>query len=216
MLSEQKESTQMPSEKIRQIWLESMLPEVAFSGWIDSVATKAAEEAGLDVDQQALGAPSGVIDLIEQFFKDAEMEAKLRFEEIDFTGFSVRDRVATGTMEWLRVLENDKEAVRRAISWGMLPWRLEQPLQRLWRVSDMIWTAAGDTSTDYNQYSKRGLLAMALPSIILHWIEHDDPVELREFVDRQINRASTFGRKSSALPKHIWECISAFGGKKES
>lgn len=216
MVSEQKESTQMPSEKIRQIWLESMLPEVAFCGWIDSVATKAAEEAGLDAGQQALGAPSGVIDLIEQFFKNAETEAKLRIEEIDFTGFSVRDRVATGTMEWLRALENDKEAVRRAISWGMLPWRLEQPLQRLWRVSDMIWTAAGDTSTDYNQYSKRGLLAMALPSIILHWIEYDDPVELREFVDRQINRASTFGRKSSAFPRQIWECISAFGGKKES
>ena len=214
MEDKQQDMSEIPSVKIREAWLSSMLPEVAFNGWMDSVATESAQKAGLDADQQALGAPSGVIDLIDHFFERAEMLAKRRLQEIDLSELSVRDKVTTGTLEWLRALENDKEAVRRAISWGALPWRLSQPLQRLWQVSDMIWKEAGDQSTDYNQYTKRGLLAMALPSIVLHWLEHDDPEELREFVNRQINRASTFGRRSSEIPRRIRECISSFGKKK--
>lgn len=211
MKEEQQEMSGTPSAKIREKWVDAMLPEVAFSGWTDSVALKSAEKVGIDDDQQALGAPSGVIDLIEHFFERAERLAKQNLEGMDLSDMRVRDKVSIGTLEWLRALENDKEAVRRAVSWGILPWRSGQPLQRLWRVSDMIWTVAGDTSTDYNQYTKRGLLAMALPSIVLHWLEHDDPEELKDFVDRQLNRASTLGRGSSEIPKRIWDCISSFG-----
>ena len=211
MNNEQHDMSEIPSAKIRDTWLDSMLPEVAFSGWTDSVALKSAVNVGLDADQQALGAPSGVIDLIEHFFERAERIARQRLEEMDLSDMRVRDKVSLGTMEWLRALENDKEAVRRAVSWGVLPWRMSQPLQRLWQVSDMIWTLAGDTSTDYNQYTKRGLLAMAMPSIVLHWLEHDDSEELREFVDRQLNRASTVGRSGSEIPKRIWDCISSLG-----
>lgn len=206
--------TEIPSIKVKDVWLDSLLPEVAFDGWSEAVATKAAGNAGLGADEQALGAPSGVIDLIDHFFDKAEDTARQRLVDMDFSDLSVRDKVTTGTLEWLRALEDNKEAVRRAMSWGVLPWRFEQPIGRLGKVADMIWTSAGDTSKDYNRYTKRGLLALTLPSIIIHWLDHDDPVELKEFVERQINRASGFGRRSAEFPKRVWECLSSFGERK--
>ena len=56
-------------------------------------------------------------------------------------------------------------AVRRAAARGFLPWGAGPALQRSWKVADMVWTAAGDTSEDYNRYSKRGLLAGVIPLV---------------------------------------------------
>lgn len=195
--------TTPPSVLLRRRWLDALLPEVVFDGWSEVAATAAAEKAGLSPGEQALAAPRGVIDLLEGFFDEAEERAGQALKAKDMTGMRVPDKVKQGVLAWLAELEPHREAVRRAAARGFLPWGAGPALQRSWKVADMVWTAAGDTSEDYNRYSKRGLLASVLPAIVLHWADNPSSEDLESFIDRRLSHASGVGRMAGRFVKPL-------------
>lgn len=193
--------TTPPSVMLRRRWLEALLPEVVFEGWTEAAAATAADRAGLSEGERALAAPRGVIDLLDGFFDAAEAEARETLAGEDFNGLRVPEKVKRGVLAWLAALEPNREAVRRAASRGFLPWGAGPALQRSWKVADMIWTAAGDASEDYNRYSKRGLLASVIPAIVLHWADNPSPEDLESFIDRRLSHASGLGRTAGRFVK---------------
>lgn len=194
-----------PSEILRRRWLAELLPEVAFEGWSEAAAQAAAGRAGLSEGEQALAAPQGVVNLIDALFDAAEAEARAALAAVDMTAMRVPDKVKRGVLAWLAALEPNREAVRRAASRGFLPWSAGPALQRTWKVADMIWTAAGDASEDYNRYSKRGLLAAVLPAIVLYWADHPAPENLDGFVSRRLANASGIGQRAGRIVKPVLE-----------
>lgn len=191
--------TRSPSNLLRDKWLEAFLPEVAFDGWTGRAARHAANAAGLSEAEQALAAPSGVPDLIAHFFNTAQEHACTAIETADLSTLRVHEKVAFGVRAWLDAMETDREAVRRAVNWGALPWRAGAPAQRAWSVADMIWTAIGDTSQDYNRYTKRGLLASALPSIVLNWLDETDSEAIDAHIASRLKRAMQFGQAGAKI-----------------
>jgi ubiquinone biosynthesis protein COQ9 len=192
-----------PSETLRRRWLDALLPEVVFEGWTEAAARAAAVRAGLTEGEQALAAPQGVIDLIDAYFDAAEAAARKTLEAQDLSGLRVPEKVKRGVLAWLAALEPEREAVRRAASRGFLPWGAGPAVQRTWKVADMIWTAAGDTSEDYNRYSKRGLLAAVLPGIVLYWADNPLPEDLDAFIARRLANASGIGQSAGRLVKPV-------------
>jgi len=61
-------------------------------------------------------------------------------------------------------------------------------LRLLYNTVDAIWYAAGDTSTDWNFYSKRALLAAVYAATQLYWFEDRSPgaEETRGFLERRL------------------------------
>ena len=53
---------------------------------------------------------------------------------------------------------------------------------------DTIWRACGDTSTDFNFYSKRIILAGVFSTTLLYWLsdESEDYADTWRFLDRRI------------------------------
>ena len=194
-----------PSILLRRRWLAELLPDVAFEGWSEAAAKRAAARAGLTQGEQALAAPQGVVNLIDTFFDDAEEAARAALAGEDLGAMRVPDKVKRGVLAWLAALEPNREAVRRAASRGFLPWTAGPALQRTWKVADMIWTAAGDASEDYNRYSKRGLLAAILPAIILYWADNPAPEDLDGFVTRRLANVSGIGRRAGQVVKPVFE-----------
>ena len=192
-----------PSLLLRRRWLAELLPDVAFEGWSEAAARLAAGRAGLTEGEQALAAPQGVVNLIDTFFDDAEEAARATLAGEDLSALRVPDKVKRGVLAWLAALEANREAVRRAASRGFLPWSAGPALQR--KVADMIWTAAGDASEDYNRYSKRGLLAAVLPAIILYWSDNPAPEDLDGFVTRRLANVSGIGRRAGQVAKPVLE-----------
>ncbi len=194
-----------PSEILRRRWLAELLPEVAFEGWTDAAARAAAARAGLTDGEQALAAPQGVLNLIDAFFNAAEAEAREALAGEDLSAMRVPEKVKAGVLAWLAALEPNREAVRRAASRGFLPWGAGPALQRTWKVADMVWTAAGDASEDYNRYSKRGLLAAVLPGIVLYWADHPAPEDLDGFITRRLANVSGIGQRAGRIVKPVLE-----------
>lgn len=197
--------TEPPSALLRRRWLAELLPDVAFEGWTQAAATAAAGRAGLTDGEQALAAPQGVLDLIDGFFDTAESDARAALAGVDMGSLRVPERVKAGVLAWLEALDPNREAVRRAASRGFLPWGAGPALQRTWKVADMIWTAAGDQSEDYNRYSKRGLLAAVLPAIVLYWADHPAPEDLDAYITRRLADVSGIGQRAGRFVKPVLE-----------
>jgi len=182
-----------PRQKLQEKWLEALLPLVADMGWTAPALKAAAEEAGLVAADQALAAPDGADSLIEAFLARGDRAMLAAIEAADLPAMRVRDRVAMSVMAWLDALSDHKPAFRRALGRGLMPFRVPRATERTWELADAVWTGIGDTSTDYNKYTKRGLLASILPPVTLYWLNQDDDTKVRAFLDRRIDTVMRVG-----------------------
>ncbi|HRQ61979.1 MAG TPA: COQ9 family protein, partial [Alphaproteobacteria bacterium] len=120
-------------------------------------------------------------------------------------GMRVRDKVRAGVAARLSTLAPYKEAVRAASSFWARPSHAFHAGRILWRTADRIWVWAGDTSSDYNHYTKRGLLSGILASTTLAWLapeNDDDPAmpKTLDFLDRRIDNALSVGQLAGRFP----------------
>lgn len=202
-----------PSEKLRDSWLKALLPLVSDGGWTPEIARKAAHDAELSAGEQNLAAPNGVTDLIDHFFDRA---GDLMLETLvtrDLSALRTHERVAAGLRAWLDALEPNKDAVRKAANIGLLPWGAGAAARRVWRVADTIWEAAGDTATDYNRQTKRALLSLVIPSVVMKWLDTQDQQEVDRHIETRLTQAMNIGQAGSKILKPVLEVFEALRGK---
>jgi ubiquinone biosynthesis protein COQ9 len=191
----------MEDQATGEALLLSALPDVPFDGW--SQATIAAAGRRLDLDAAAVASlfPGGVRDVVALFSRWADRRMLEALAGRDLAAMKVRDRVATAVRARLEALAPHREAVRRALAVLALPQNLGLGLRLLYETVDAIWYAAGDTSTDFNFYTKRALLSGVYAATTLFWLEDRSPgmEETHAFLDRCINDVMAIPRYGSKL-----------------
>ena len=87
-----------------------------------------------------------------------------------------------------------REAVRSALSVLAMPQNLALAARIGWRSANLMWRLAGDTSTDFNHYTKRMTLGAVYGSTLLAWL--DDQTEgwtdTAAFLERRIDDVMKF------------------------
>lgn len=196
-----------PSMKLRDRWLDALLPDAAESGWNAASFRRSAKAAGLTDGECALAAPNGVTDLVDHFFDRSanQMLADLTPEAL--SELRMHERVAACLLGWLDAMAPHKGAVRTAAGRGLTPWGAGGATKRVWATADAIWTACGDTATDYNRYTKRGLLSAVIPSIVLHWLDADDRAGVEAFIARRLQHAMQLGRTGGRIVGPILDVV---------
>lgn len=197
-----------PSETIRSRWLDALLPRIEAEGWSELAMKQAAEEAGITQGEQALAAPGGISDLREAFFDRAEAETRATVDAAELEEMRVHERVAFAVRAWLDELKAHRAAVRRASAYGFTPFGAGDAAQRCWSVADTVWDAIGDTSEDYNFYTKRALLASAIPSIVIYWQTAPSDADLDGFIARRLKTAMTLGRRGGQVLGPVLDAFS--------
>ena len=194
------------TEKTTQIKDEillSLLPDVPFDGWTMAAAQAAAMRAGYGGDMARAVFPGGRTDLVAHFSDWLDQQMLARLSDVDTEALRVRDRIKTAVMARLQVMQEYREAEKLALSFWTLPSRSVKAGKLVWRTADRIWNWAGDTATDYNRYTKRGLLSGVISATTLAWI-NDDSETLRmteSFLDRRIENVMQFGRLLGKIKK---------------
>lgn len=199
--------SETPSAELRSKWLDALLPRVPTEGWSQMTARAAAADAGLSAGEQALAAPGGVRDLLETFFDWAEVETRKTIAVEDLSDRRIHERVAFGVRTWLDTLAPHRDAVRRASARAIWPFSAGDAAQRCWSVADMVWEAIGDTSDDYNRYTKRGLLSAVIPPIIAYWLTAPDSDALDKFIATRLRRAMWVGKTGGRFVKPVLEAF---------
>jgi ubiquinone biosynthesis protein COQ9 len=168
--------------------LEAILPDIVFDGW--SARALRAAGAKLDLDAESIAAivPGGVDELALWLddWADRRMEAALAAQ--DLAGMRTSQRIIAGVRTRLEILAPYREAVRRAITRKMTPFGIGHAAHAVYHTVDTIWHAAGDTSVDFNFYTKRGLLAAVYSGTVLYWLDDNSEghADTWSFLERRI------------------------------
>lgn len=189
--------------RLRAELMGAILPHVPFDGWSEPAFRAAVADLGLDSALARLACPRGAVDLAVEYHRAADRrlaEALGRAEAAgEFDGLKFREKIAAAVK--LRLGLVDVELVRRAASVFALPQNAAMGAALMWESADVIWRALGDTSEDYNWYSKRLTLSGVLSATVLFWIGDDSAgqAESWAFLDRRIEGVMQFEKVKGAL-----------------
>lgn len=185
-----------PSDTIRDTILLQALPDIVFDGWTWDVAQAAAEKTGYDKTMAKAVFPGGLSDFVAHLSDWADRQMLESLGPLEMGDMRVRDRIHLGVMTRLEILQPWREAVRRALTYWSVPTRSLQAARIVWKSADRIWVLAGDTATDYNHYTKRGLLGGVISATTLAWLNDDseDLAATEAFLDRRIGNVMQLGK----------------------
>jgi len=181
--------------------LEAALPHVAFDGWTPRLMREAAATAGIDHNEMRLAFPDGVLDLVDYFLADGDRRMGDALAKDDLAAMKVRARITHAVRTRLEVDAPHREAMRRAVTMLALPTSGTRGPRTLYRTVDAIWRAAGDTSTDFNFYTKRATLAGVWSAVTLYWLSDHSPgfADTWGFLDARIEDVMRFERAKATV-----------------
>jgi len=189
------------AEERRRI-LEAALGHAAFDGWAGALA-RAVADCGYDRAMAARAFPGGTAELIAFYMAESDRAMQAVLEQRDLAELRIRERVATVVRTRLEAVAGQREAIRRAVAFQLLPGQNARALRGLYRTVDAIWRACGDTATDFNFYTKRGLLAGVYASTLLFWLndKSEDFADTWAFLDRRIEQVMTIQKATGRLSR---------------
>ena len=197
----------MSLEDTRDELLEAMLPHVPFTGWSGQSLDAAAEDLGLSADEALLAFPGGERELAAHYFDWTDRRMIEALDPRQLIRMKVRERVAAVVRTRLEQKAGHKEAVRRLTAFLALPPNAPLGARCTWHSVSEIWYAAGDNATDWNWYSKRGLLLAVYTSTFLFWLNDssEDHEYTWEFLDRRIDDVMRIQGVRSNLDRVVGE-----------
>ncbi len=175
--------------------LLAALPHVAFDGWSVKALAAGAADAGLGRQDLLHAFPDGVADAIAHWSQWADRRAVEAMESADVAHMRTHQRVAMGVWARLEAMGRWREAARKATAWLAAPRNAPLASRLTYRTCDAIWRAAGDVSTDFNFYTKRGLLGGVVLSTTLYWLRDNSEGNqaTSAFLDRRIAEVLRIG-----------------------
>ena len=178
-----------PLEQLRRRLALAVGENAVFDGWTRAAVDAAAQQLAIDPVQARLAMPktqSGMIDLYIQEV-DRALEAYFTLERLQ--KLKIREKIRSIVWRRLEIMGPAREAVRRALAVLAMPQNVPLALRMSWRTSDLMWRIAGDTSTDFNHYTKRLTLSAVYGSTLLVWLDDQSEgwKETAAFLDRRID-----------------------------
>jgi ubiquinone biosynthesis protein COQ9 len=198
-------------QQVRQAVLAAALPHAAFDGFTDKVLQQAGTEAGVAKAELVRLFENGPTSLVEFYSTHTDAQMEKRLGQMDLKAMKIRERIATAVKTRLVILKPHKEAARRAAAFLSLPMHAALGARLMYHTVDSMWRAAGDTSTDFNFYTRRGILAGVYGSTAVRWFndtsEDEKPTE--EFLAARIENVMQF-EKFKAKAKEALSNFPAF------
>ncbi|MBU6449931.1 MAG: COQ9 family protein [Rhodospirillales bacterium] len=182
--------------------IDALAQNAAFDGWTVKALRMALAGLGRNPEEAALAFPAGGAEMISAYFKlgDERMIAAQRGQMAD-VGLTKRVRAAVAAR--LELMNGEKEAVRRAMAWLVLPGNAPRLAKIIARMADAVWFAAGDKSADMSWYSKRAILGAVLSVTLFYWLGDSsmDSGKTLAFLDRRLAGVGRFGKLKAKLPR---------------
>ena len=178
-----------PLEQIRERLALAIGENAVFDGWTQAAVDAAAGSAGVHLDQARLAVPKDQAGKIDLYIRGVDRALADWFTPQRLERLKIREKIRSIVWKRLEIQAPAREAVRRALSILAMPQNVPAALKIGWRTSDLMWRIAGDTSTDYNHYTKRMMLGGVYASTLLVWLDDQTEgwAETASFLDRRID-----------------------------
>ena len=175
-------------QAIRDRILVAALAHVAFDGWTQRTLKAGVKDAGMSPDMALRAFAGGIPDLVDHWADWADRRMLDDLAAQDLAAMRIRDRITAAVKARLQVMDPHPEAARRLFAYLALPPNAPLAARLTWRTVDVMWYAAGDDASDFNYYTKRGLLAPVYTTTALCWLADtsDGHADTWAYLDRRI------------------------------
>lgn len=183
-----------PLERLRRELSLAVGEHAVFDGWSRAAVDSAAGQLGIDPVQARLAMPKTPAGLIDCYTGQVDRALEAWFTPERLQGLKIREKIRALVWRRLEIMGPAREAVRRALAILAIPQNLALGMLISWRSADGMWRIAGDTSADFNHYTKRMTLGAVYASTLLAWLDDESEgwQDTADFLDRRIDDVMKF------------------------
>ena len=183
-----------PLEQLRRRLALAVGENAVFDGWTRQAVDSAAQQLGIDPVQARLAMPKSQAGMIDVYIQEVDRGLEAWFTPERLSKLKIREKIRALIWRRLEIMAPAREAVRRALAILAMPQNLPLAMRISWRSADLMWRIAGDTSTDFNHYTKRITLGAVYGSTLLAWLDDQSEgwMETAAFLDRRIDDVMRF------------------------
>jgi len=183
-----------PLEQLRRRLALAVGENAVFDGWTQAAVDSAADQLGIDPVQARLAMPKSQAGLIDVYIQEVDRALQAYFTPERLHGMKIREKIRSLVWHRIETMGPAREAVRRGLAILAMPQNLPLALRISWRTADLMWRIAGDTSTDFNHYTKRMTLGAVYGSTLLTWLDDQSEgwSDTAAFLDRRIDDVMKF------------------------
>jgi len=183
-----------PLERLRRELALAVGENAVFDGWTRRAVDSAAGQLGIDPVQARLAMPKTQAGMIDVYIQEVDRALEAWFTPKRLKPMKIREKIRALVWHRLEIMGPAREAVRRALAILAMPQNVPLALRTGWRSADLMWRIAGDTSTDFNHYTKRMTLGAVYGSTLLVWLDDQSEgwTDAAAFLDRRIDDVMRF------------------------
>lgn len=204
-----------PLQQIRDRLALAVGENAVFDGWTPKAVESAAAELGIDPAQARLAFPKRKPAMIDAYIQGVDREMEKRLPPANLQAMKIRERIRALVWTRLEIMGSAREAVRSALSVLAMPQNVALAARIGWRSADLMWRLAGDTSTDFNHYTKRMTLGAVYGSTLVAWIDDGSEAwtDTAAFLDRRIDNVMQFEKWKAQWRAQEHFSVSRFLGR---
>ncbi|KAK7070680.1 Ubiquinone biosynthesis protein coq9, mitochondrial [Halocaridina rubra] len=204
-------SAEDAEDELRNSILDAALPFVHSYGWSQDALAQGAESLGYSGMAHGMF-PGGGVDLVNHFYTLCNHKLQLSLEEQvkeaqgnpelkkGTTAF-----IASAVEERLRMNIEYIDSWHRALALHASPLNVQNSLHNLGTLVDHVWYYAGDRTTDFNWYTKRGILAAVYKSTEIYMLQDksEDFQDSWAFMNRRLSDVHSVGKCAQSSQKFM-------------
>ena len=181
--------------------LNAALMHVPFDGWSDAALAAGAADAGVEQHLVSALFPRGAIDAIALHSRLADTEMVAAFHALPEAPQKIHLAIRALVLLRLELANQNKDAVRRALTMLALPAHAKLLAELLYETVDAMWRAAGNTDTGFSFYTRRATLAAVYSATLLAWLADNsgDMGKTVAFLDRRLANLAAMPRATAPL-----------------
>jgi ubiquinone biosynthesis protein COQ9 len=204
-----------PLQQIRDRLALAVGENAVFDGWTAKAVESAAAQLGIDPAQARVAFPKRKPAMVDAYIQGVDRELEKRLPPVTLAGMKIRERIRALVWGRLEIMGGAREAVRSALSILSMPLNAPLGARIGWRSADLMWRLAGDTSTDFNHYTKRITLGAVYGSTLIAWLDDSSEAwsDTASFLDRRIDNVMQFEKWKAQWRSQEHFSVSRFLGR---
>ena len=185
--------------KKRQVVLRFAKEFVSEKGFTKNCLENISKKYGLNTDETDLLFPQGNIDLIKFALEQLNNDLEVYCRQIDLIRLPIHKRIRKVLLSKISLMNKDKPFYRSIFLNLLIPKKNFSLSSQLYNSVDQLWFIAGDSSTDFNFYTKRLILSGIYSRVILFFFNNNNQEELENILDESLKRVSKIPEIKSKL-----------------
>ncbi len=160
------------------------------NGWNDEIFNLVGKKNKF-INEIKILFPDGYKSLMEFYLRHLDNEMIKNTKKIELLRMKTNERIKEILLIRFRIMEKEKKLIKKTFYTLMMPQNIYFAKKKLFETIDNIWFLAGDTSTDFNYYTKRALLTGIYISTINYWVNGNQNLSsISNFLDKKLNQVS--------------------------